>query len=93
MSLIKLFLAGNSSGISGFPEIFRSESGKNSPKGRLKYSRGREKSYPKAEVFLMGKCLISDISGFPAGDADHSLTFLTVYVLKGLGGGTSLFPS
>jgi hypothetical protein len=33
-SLIKLFLAGNSSGISGFPEIFRSWSGKNFPSAK-----------------------------------------------------------
>jgi len=27
---------------------------------------------PKAEVFPASKCLISDISVFPAGDGDHS---------------------
>jgi hypothetical protein len=35
MSLVKLFLAGNTSGISGFPGIFHSKSGKNSPKAEV----------------------------------------------------------
>ncbi len=43
-SLIKLFLSGNSSGISGFPEIFRSWSGKN---------------FPSAEEFPTRKSFIS----------------------------------
>jgi hypothetical protein len=43
-SLIKLFLAGNSSGISGFPEVFRSWSGKN---------------FPSAEEFPTRKSFIS----------------------------------
>jgi len=57
MSLIRLFLARNTSGISGLPEIFRSRSGKDPS---------------KAEVFPARKILISDIPGFPAGDRDHS---------------------
>jgi hypothetical protein len=44
MYLIKLFLAGNSSGISGFPGIFRSESGKNSPKAEVFPARKKKPS-------------------------------------------------
>jgi hypothetical protein len=82
MSLIKLFLARNTFGISGFPDLFRSETGKILL--RQKYSRPRGKNLPKAEeVFPAIKNFVSDIPGFPAGDADHS--FLTVHVLKGGG--------
>ncbi len=39
------------------------------------------KIHPEAEVFPGRKSLISCIPGLPAGNGDHSLTFLTVYSL------------
>ncbi len=60
---------------------------------RPKYSRPGKKTFPKKEEFLVGKFLISDISGFPAGDADHSLTFLTVHMLREGGGVPLYFPA
>jgi hypothetical protein len=88
MSLIKLSRPGT------FLEFHDSlESSASNPGQTLlrpKYSRPGKKTFPKAEVFLVGKGLISDIPGFPTGDADHSLTFLTVHVLKG-GGYLSIF--
>jgi hypothetical protein len=61
MSIIKLFLAGNISGISGFLEYFTFDPGK-----RQKNSRLGRLIFPKAEVFPARKSLISDIPGFPA---------------------------
>jgi hypothetical protein len=87
--ILELFLTGKTSGISGFPGLFCSETGKILL--RHKCSRPRGKILPKAEVFPAIKNFVSDIPGFPAGAADHSLTFLTVHVLKGVG--TYLFPS
>jgi hypothetical protein len=70
MSLIKIFLAGNTSGIQNFLEPFAPNSGKKSP---------------TADVFLARKSLTSDIPGFPAGEGtegDHYLSFLTVNSLS-----------
>jgi hypothetical protein len=66
ISLIKLFLAGNNSGIPELPGIVPPDLGPTPP--------------PKAKAFLARKSYISDITGFTAGDGDHSLTFLTVYI-------------
>jgi hypothetical protein len=47
------------------------------------YSPDQERKIPGnpeiPEEFQDRKSSISDISGFPAGDRDYSLTFLTVY--------------
>ncbi len=103
MVLIKLFLAGNTFGISGFPGFFCSWSGKNPL--RQKYSLGSipiSSDQVESEGRQIKQCWIKyyknkqispplkwsipgqeygDISGFPAGDRDHSLTFLTVYLV------------
>jgi hypothetical protein len=66
MSMMKLLLAWNISGISGFVEYFTFDPGerhKNSRLGRL--------TFPEAYIFLARKNLISHIPGFPAGDRDH----------------------
>jgi hypothetical protein len=63
MSLIKLFLAGNTSALVMF---FLNQEGKiRNPK--------------ISEVFTTRKSLISDFTGFLAGDEDLTLTFLTVW--------------
>jgi hypothetical protein len=68
-----LFPAGNISGISEFLKFFTFDPGK-----RQKNSRLGRLSFLKAEVFPARKILISDIPGFPAGDRDRWLIFLTV---------------
>jgi hypothetical protein len=66
MSMMKLLLAGNISGISGFLEYFTIDPGK-----RHKNSRLEGLTFSKAEVFPARKNLFSHIQGFPAGDRDH----------------------
>jgi hypothetical protein len=61
MPLIKLFLAGNNSRISGFPGVFRSQ-------GR-RIPVNEEKTLLKERtVFPAWKCFISKIPGFPVGN-------------------------
>jgi hypothetical protein len=51
---------------------------------RQKYSGPGKVKFLKVEVFPARKCFISDIPGFPAGVGDHSLTFVTVFRLRGV---------
>jgi hypothetical protein len=57
---------------------FHSWSGKTPPQAEVFPARNSKSSY-RADIFPVRKSLISDIPGFPAGDGDHSLTFLTVW--------------
>jgi len=63
-SLIKLFLAGNSSGILRFLEIFRSWSGKKP--FRQKYFRPGRVNPANAEVFPPGRANLPNAEVFPA---------------------------